>query len=94
MKQRARLAGGYGLVEFVVNKMPEVEKKPLRDAPLTDKNIHVISITRDHEVIQNPRGDEVIRKGDLLLCYGALHELRNFANRSKRKKKAKKKPSE
>lgn len=87
LKQRMRLAGGYGLVEFAVHKMPEIEKKALRDAPLQEKNIYVMSITRDNEVIQNPKGDEVIRKGDLLLCYGELHELRNFANKRRRKKK-------
>lgn len=93
IKQRLRLAGGYGLVEFVVHKMPTLEQKALREAPLQEKNIHVMSITRDNAVIPNPKGDEVIHKGDLLLCYGELHELRNFASHQKHKpKKLKSKP--
>ncbi len=87
LKQRLRLAGGFGLVEFVVHKMPDLEKKALRDAPLQEKDIHVMSITRENAVIPNPKGDEIIRKGDLLLCYGELHELRNFAKNRKRKPK-------
>jgi ribosomal protein S6--L-glutamate ligase len=89
LKQRLRLAGGFGLVEFDVHKMPELERKALREAPLQEKDIHVMSISRDNGVVTNPKGNEIIYKGDRLLCFGPLHELRNFATRGKRRTKKK-----
>ena len=91
LKQRIRFTGGYGVAEFTVQKMPTLEKKLLRDTDLSERNIHVMSITRGDAVIPNPRGDEKINRGDNLLCYGDLGELRDYVpTRRKRKKKAKK----
>jgi ribosomal protein S6--L-glutamate ligase len=76
LKQKLRLTGGYGIVEFTVHHMPELEGRTLRETTLSARNIHVMSITRQLSIIPNPRGDETIRTGDVLLCYGNLHELR------------------
>ena len=92
VKQRLRLTGGYGVSEFHVHQLPELEGQTLRNAPLEERHIHVLSITRGNEVIPNPSANEVIRTGDLLLCYGELAELRNFVRKSKPKKK-KRRPS-
>jgi ribosomal protein S6--L-glutamate ligase len=78
LRQRMRLTGGYGIVEFPVHNMPQLADKALRDTDLTARNIHVMSITRRNAVIPNPKGDEVIREGDVLLCYGELRELRGL----------------
>lgn len=89
LKQRLRLSGGYGIAEFQVHKMKDVQNKALRDTNFPDLNIHVMSITRDNEVIANPRGDEVILEGDSLLCYGELSQLRTLVPARKGKKKRK-----
>ncbi len=78
LRQRLRLTGGYGIAEFSVRGMPTLENHALRDTDLTQRNIHVMSITRKNAVIPNPKGDEVVREGDLLLCYGELRELRRM----------------
>jgi ribosomal protein S6--L-glutamate ligase len=78
LRQRLRLTGGYGIAEFSVHGMESLENRALRDTDLTDRNIHVMSITRKSAVIPNPKGDEVILEGDVLLCYGELRELRNL----------------
>lgn len=97
LKQRLRLAGGYGIGEFPVRNIPELENKRLRDTPLSERNIHVMSISRDSRIIPNPKGDHEIHTGDILLCYGELRELRALmpAHRPRRKKKrsSKKNPS-
>lgn len=95
IKQRLRLAGGYGVSEFPVHHLPELEGRTLREAPLEERHIHVLSITRGNEVIPNPAADEIIRTGDLLLCYGELAELRNFVRKSRSKpgKRKKRRPS-
>jgi ribosomal protein S6--L-glutamate ligase len=48
LKQRLRLAGGFGVAEFPVHNMPELENKALRDTQLAARNIHVICITRQN----------------------------------------------
>ncbi len=94
LKQRLRVAGGYGVAEFTVNNMPDIENKSLRESYLSNRNIQVLSITRQKSVIPIPNADEVILPGDTLLCYGDLHELRaimpNKIPRSKSGKKLKK----
>jgi ribosomal protein S6--L-glutamate ligase len=76
LKQRMRLTGGYGIVEFAVHNMPDIEGKSLRHSPFSDRKIHVMSITRSDSVIPNPGADDIIQTGDVLLCYGDMHELR------------------
>jgi ribosomal protein S6--L-glutamate ligase len=78
LRQRLRLTGGFGIAEFVVRNMPQLANKALRETDLTQRNIHVMSITRKNAVIPNPKGDEIIRDGDVLLCYGELRELRGL----------------
>ncbi len=93
LKHRLRLTGGYGIAEFKVHKMPALEKKALRDTDLTERGVYVMSITRGNSVVPNPRGDEIIKRGDMLLCYGELHELRNYIPaKTRRRAKTKRKP--
>lgn len=91
LKQKMRLAAGYVIGEITVRNMPEMEEKNLRELNLEDKGIHIISITRQKNLIPNPKGDEVIRKGDVLLCYGDTRELRKLIPDAPRKKRSKKK---
>lgn len=93
LKQRLRLTGGYGIAEFAVYNMPELEDHAIGDTPLAERNIHVMCITRHGEVAPNPKAGNVIQRGDVLLCYGDLHELRvmmpEHARRAKRRKRLK-----
>jgi ribosomal protein S6--L-glutamate ligase len=77
-KQRLRLTGGYAVAELHVYDMPELEGRTLREAPLSEHNIYVMSITRAGAIVPNPKADDVIQQGDVLLCYGALTDLRGL----------------
>lgn len=90
LRQRLRLAAGYGIAEFSVHNMPELESVLLRDSFLDDKNIRVIHITRNKSTIANPGGDEMINVGDELLCYGPLEDLRSMIPEKPKRKKKKK----
>lgn len=85
LKQRLRLAGGYAIAEFPVHNMPDLEGKPLRETGLKDRNIHVICITRSNGLVPSPGGDDVIEAGDILMCYGDLHELRTLMPERKKR---------
>lgn len=91
LRQRLRLAAGYGIAEFVVHNMPEVEGKPLRETPLYNHDLLVIHITRNKSIIPNPKGSEIIMPGDELLCYGELQGLRSLMPERKPKRKKPKK---
>lgn len=90
LRQRLRIAAGYGVVEFPVHNIPALEGKPLRETDLSERNIHVLHITRPGMVIPNPKGDEIISTGDHLLCYGDLSELRALMPEKRPKKRKKK----
>ncbi|MFM1918727.1 MAG: Ribosomal protein modification protein [Candidatus Hydrogenedentota bacterium] len=85
LKQRLRLAAGYGVVEFHVHDMPWLEGHRLRDSGLEDRNIHVLSIDHKSGLVANPKGDAVVERGDVLLCFGPLAELRAIAPHHSRK---------
>ncbi len=84
LHQRLRLIAGYGIAEFPVHNMPEIENKLLRDCNLDQRNIHVLHINRQDSVIPNPKGDETILAGDTLLCYGELKEIRALIPESRK----------
>ncbi len=87
LRQRLALTGGYGIAEFTVRGMPQLENKALRDTALSAHNIHVMLITRHDQVITNPKADTVIHPGDELLCFGDLHELRLMMPERKRRRR-------
>ncbi|MBI2433094.1 MAG: RimK family alpha-L-glutamate ligase [Candidatus Hydrogenedentes bacterium] len=86
LKQRLRLNAGYGVVEFHVHGLPELEGKKLRETNLSACGIHVMSIRRKQVDYPNPTGDARIETGDTLLCYGDLRTLRAMLPRNHKPK--------
>jgi ribosomal protein S6--L-glutamate ligase len=88
LHQRMSLAAGYSIADLVVNNLPDLENKALRDTDLSSRSIQVISITKPNKsIIPNPNGDEVIEPGDTLLCYGEQTELRALIPPRKKKRR-------
>jgi len=96
LKQRLRLAAGYRVAEVTVHNMPELEGKTLRDTPLSERDIYVMSIRRQRQLIPNPKGDDTIEEGDVLLCFGEGRQLRSLLpeRRPPRRRKLRPKPPE
>jgi ribosomal protein S6--L-glutamate ligase len=78
LRQRLTLKSGYGVAEFPVAPGSELAGQTLRAAGLRDRDVQVLSITRGSVVIPNPRGDNEILPGDVLLCFGKLLTLRGL----------------
>lgn len=78
LKQKLRLNAGYGIVEFHVHGLPEIEGKKLRETRLAASGVHVLSIQRKKVDFPNPTGDSRIETGDTLICYGDLRNLRTM----------------
>jgi len=66
-----RLAGDFQVTELQVKERDWLEGLQLKDGALPDEGIIVLGITRkDGTYIGAPKGDTVIRPGDLLILYG------------------------
>ncbi|MFW5844620.1 MAG: cation:proton antiporter regulatory subunit, partial [Planctomycetota bacterium] len=55
---------------------------------LRQRDVVVLSITRDSVTIPNPRPDRVIKAGDTLLCYGKLITLKSLVPHRTAKQRA------
>lgn len=78
IRQRLSLARGYIVAELIVAPISELAHKSLREAALREKDIAVLSINRNGQIIPNPRGDHEMLPGDVLLCYGKQDNLREL----------------
>ncbi len=94
LRQRLTLTKGYGVVEVPVSKSSELAGCTLAECQLRERDILVMSITRNALVIPNPRGNREIMPGDTLLCYGKLLALQSLIPpRPRRRKKRAKRTS-
>ncbi|HET7543491.1 MAG TPA: RimK family alpha-L-glutamate ligase [Polyangiaceae bacterium] len=75
LRQRLTLKSGYGVVEFRVPSGSEFAERALSELSFSEREVRVLSITRDSSVLPNPRGTEVLRAGDVLLCFGSYATL-------------------
>lgn len=89
INQRLSLRNGYGVTEFVVGPDSELAQRSIEDSQLRQRDVIVLSISRDSVTIPNPRADREILAGDTLLCYGKLLTLRSLIPPPAVKKKRK-----
>jgi hypothetical protein len=69
--------GGYGVSRVKVFGESPVLNKALLDADLRRHDITVLAIVRGEETIANPGADKVILRGDELVCFGRLENIRS-----------------
>jgi len=89
LRQRLTLKSGYGVAEFQVPSNSELAGRTLSSAGMRDRDILVLSITRGSVILPNPRGDQTILPGDLLLCFGKHMTLRGLMPRKEPKRRRK-----
>jgi len=71
-------AEGYGVAMVLIEKRSKLVGQSLAQSGLRDVDLMVLSIERDEEVIPVPRGQNKIRAGDRLICYGKLENLKGL----------------
>ena len=89
LRQRLLLSKGYSVAEFEVDRRSELADQTLADLALHERDIHILSITRQGLLMPNPSGATRILPGDTLLCYGKQLALRGLipAKKPRRKRK-------
>jgi ribosomal protein S6--L-glutamate ligase len=92
IRQRLTVTRGYGVSELPVPKGSELIGLTIADCGLRDKDVSVLTLTRDGKIIANPRVDRVIQIHDRLLCFGKLEAMRGFIPPRKKRRRRKKSP--
>jgi ribosomal protein S6--L-glutamate ligase len=72
------LAEGYGVASIRVRPDSEVVGHSLAEKALTEKDVLVLAIEREGKSIAAPKANEVILRGDRLICYGRLKVMREL----------------
>jgi hypothetical protein len=73
-----QLAEGYGVASIRVRPESEVVGHSLAEKALAEKDVLVLAIERDNKTIAAPKANEVIQRGDRLVCYGRLKVMKEI----------------
>src|SRR4029079_19198345 len=82
---------GYGVAEFQITARSELKDKTLAELALGQRDVTVLSIQRGSVGLTSPRGEERLRIGDHVLCFGKLLTLKQLipTDRKGRRKRTK-----
>lgn len=69
---------GYGVASVAVGKDSRLAGMGLSESGLRDEDLMVLSIENDEEMIPVPKAQTIIKRGDRLLCYGKLVNLKKL----------------
>lgn len=93
IRQRLTVTKGYGVAEVPIPKKSELADTQLADSGLRERDVVVLTITRKRKVIAAPTGEQELKAGDKLLCFGKLEEMRSLIPKRKRRRAKKLKKS-
>lgn len=77
-----QLTGGYGISRIEVGENSPLIDKTLAESDLRKNDITVLAIIRDNETIPNPSANRKIQKGDGLISFGKVENIRSQAGSS------------
>jgi ribosomal protein S6--L-glutamate ligase len=86
VRQRLSVSTGYGVAELLVREDGDFVGKTIADAGLRDRDITVLTLHRDTDVIPNPRENRKLEANDRLLCFGNLEEMRSMIPARRRRR--------
>jgi ribosomal protein S6--L-glutamate ligase len=86
VRQRLTVSTGYGVAELLVREASDFVGKTIGDSGLRDRDITVLTLHRDADVIPNPRDSRVLEANDRLLCFGNLEQMRDMIPARRRRR--------
>ncbi len=66
---------GYGIASILIGRRSKVAGLTLSQSGFKERDLMILSVERDEEVIPVPKAQTKIRVGDRLICYGKLENL-------------------
>ena len=95
VRQRLSVSTGYGVAELLVRDGADLVGKTIAESGLRERDITVLTLHRDTDVIPNPKVSRELVANDRLLCFGKLDEMRDMIpTRRKRRAKVRKLPDD
>jgi ribosomal protein S6--L-glutamate ligase len=89
IRERLSLSAGYGVAELVVPNTLEFNGVPIRESGMREREIIVLSIERDEELITNPKGTFALQAGDRIICFGRHEKMRDLIPSRPRRRRRK-----
>ncbi len=86
VRQRLTVSTGYGVAELLVREAGDFVGKTIGESGLRDRDITVLTLHRDTDVIPNPRDARKLEANDRLLCFGNLEEMRDMIPARRRRR--------
>ena len=86
VRQRLSVSTGYGVAELLVRDAGDFVGKSIGESGLRDRDITVLTLHRDTEVIPNPRENRLLEANDRLLCFGNLEAMRDMIPARRRRR--------
>jgi len=86
LRQRLADSAGFGVAELLVREDGSFVGKPLAESELSEKDITVLTIRRNAEVIANPKKSTILEANDRLLCFGLLDSMRDMVPKRRPRK--------
>jgi K+/H+ antiporter YhaU regulatory subunit KhtT len=71
-------SGGYGIASILVGRRSKVAGLSLSESGFKEKDLMILSVERDEEMIPVPKAQTKIRVGDRLICFGKLENLKEL----------------
>ena len=87
IRQRLTVSRGYGVSELFIPHGSQYEGKRIDESGFDEKDINVLTLTRETTVIPNPLGSRVLEGGDRILCFGRLEYMRELVPKKTQKKR-------
>lgn len=95
VRQRLSVSTGYGVAELLVREGADLVGTTIGDSGLRDRDITVLTLHRDNNVIPNPKMSRVLEANDRMTCFGKLEEMRDMIPaRRKRRARVRKLPDD
>ena len=76
LDQLLRTVPGSGVISIQLRNHLSMVGKEISDLFVFDDNVELIGLSRDSNVIWNPKLDTQLRYDDVVICYGELNQLR------------------
>ena len=85
LRQRLTLDKGYGVAEIQMMGNSDIIGQTIQEAGFREKDIVILSIKRENLTISNPKATRPVLKGDVLLCFGKLDNMKSFIAKNRKK---------
>ena len=87
IRQRLTVSRGYGVTELTIPDGSTYIGKRIDEAGFDEKDINVLTLTRESKVIPNPKRSRVLEENDRILCFGKLEFMKELIPKKVRKKR-------